>query len=1742
MQLRHVKNLHPAQPQVARITACCWSPNNKRLAVADHFRSVHLFDENGERRDKFSTKQMDGRGPKTYVVRGMVFSPDSVKLAIAQSDNIVFVYKLGLEWGERKSICNKFVQSCPVTCICWPHARGNELLVFGVADGKVRIGTLTTNKCRNLYSTDSYVVSIASSPDGIGVISGHLDGSIHRYYFEEAGALAGSAKLCVNPSIPQGLSWGESIAAAGSDCKVHFYEPKSGGLIQHFDFDPVTHKDFTCAAFNPSGQSLVVGGFDKFLVFNYNIRQGKWEEGHHKQFQNLYSITAMSWKNDGSRFIVCSLCGAVDMYDACIRRYQYKGKFEFTYVSHSQVIVKRLSTGTRIVLKSQFGYEIVKVNVYRDLYLVSHTPTTLLVGDLGSCKLSEVSWSGAGNEKFVFENSQVCMVFNAGELTLIEYGRNEVLGSCRTEYMTPHLISVRISDAPDQDDDKRQKAIAYLIDRQSIRILDLVTGISMATIHHNAKVEWLELNKRITKLLFRDKSRQLFLYDIATQTKTTLLNYCTYVSWVPDSDVVVAQNRGDLCVWYSIDTPDRVAIVSIKGDVEDIERTDGKTEVIVDEGINTVAYGLDEALIEFGVAMEDKDYDRACDLLEQITITPETEAMWQNLSQLALQDRRLHIAERCFAALGDVAKAQALHRINDLAQTAVQEGQVLGNQGYDHYTVRAALEILNKNFKTAESIYLEHNKVEQAVEMWEELYRFEESIAVAEAKGHPQAERMRKTYFEWLMESKQQDKAAELREREGKFVDAINLYLQGGLPARAAQVVNTHQVSIPQQQQEAIATALFKAEMYEKAGDFFEKLGLNERAVEAYRRGHAFKRAVDLSRREFPGYVVSLEEEWGDWLVEQKQLDAAINHYIEAHQEIKAIEAAIASRQWAKAVKILDRQSDQDPNTLRYYKILAAHYEEGRQYSEAEKYFIRAQLPKEAVRMYTGLNMWEAAHRVAKAHLTEQQIADFYVEHARQLELQGKFKEAEQLYKKIKEHDLAIHMYKKAHKYDDMLRLVAQYRPEYLKRTHLTLAQHFEKEGDYKSAEHHYIQAQTDTSDGEVQEGWKAAVNMYRSAKLWEDAIRVAKVHGGPVPSRNVVVAWALDLGGEQGSKLLTRFGMVEQAIEHCINRSLYDAAFDIAQRAMPTMVPQVHFKHAMFLEDEGHFKDAEEEFIKANKPKEAIEMYIHTNMWTDAMRVAQTYEPNAIPDVLVAEAKFAFARKDFAHAERFLLEANQPEIIIELYKDAGMFAEARRLANAHAPHLLQQINIIEGRSIAEKSPLEAARHFDEGGDYVRAIDEYLRITTEHANPGVCVDMWKRAFQLCCNHQRERVHFVLQTIVPRMMSLGRYDQAAALFEELEDYKEAVNVYINGKMWDKALALASNISTDLEEFVKKRRLENMKQTGEVGEMDPIAGLDYYVENEQWEKAIELARKRDEETRTTVAAQWVAWLVQEGDFLKCLEVVNTDGMSMDFQFYRTYADMTRGLLGHLETDGSQDLKDLRLGLFNLYEQMKKTGQPPEELQEMQTYLKIVHCYALAPELKQLGFNDLAAKLLMSLARYAGTIPADKAFFDAGVGAKEAEMTNTAFVFLSRFLDITEAMEEENPSAEQLDNADFENSDIPYNFAIPKEQVVPEKAGDQARQWVLTQSMDRNLEQVLPTEPCPQCQNPNWEGSLSCKSCGTTFDECIVSGFPIPPGRKINCRACSMPACRDDWNKVISKRRMCTWCNVQQGQIFQ
>lgn len=163
--------------------------------------------------------------------------------------------------------------------------------------------------------------------------------------------------------------------------------------------------------------------------------------------ENLYSVTAMDWKPDGDKVAVGNICGAVDLYDVCIKRALYKGRFELTYVSSSQIIIRQMDANLRIVLRSRYNREILKTNIYQSRFVIAHTSDTLLLGDLETLKVSEIPWRGVElGEKFIFDNPSACVIHCTDELSIVEYGIDDILGTIRTSFVSSHVISLRINE------------------------------------------------------------------------------------------------------------------------------------------------------------------------------------------------------------------------------------------------------------------------------------------------------------------------------------------------------------------------------------------------------------------------------------------------------------------------------------------------------------------------------------------------------------------------------------------------------------------------------------------------------------------------------------------------------------------------------------------------------------------------------------------------------------------------------------------------------------------------------------------------------------------------------------------------------------------------------------------------------------------------------------------------------------------------------------------------------------------------------------------------------------------------------------------------------------------------------------------------------------------------------------------------------------------------------------------------
>ena len=147
-----------------------------------------------------------------------------------------------------------------------------------------------------------------------------------------------------------------------------------------------------------------------------------------------------------------------------------------------------------------------------------------------------------------------------------------------------------------------------------------------------------------------------------------------------------------------------------------------------------------------------------------------------------------------------------------------------------------------------------------------------------------------------------------------------------------------------------------------------------------------------------------------------------------------------------------------------------------------------------------------------------------------------------------------------------------------------------------KQAEHHYIESGA----------WQYAVEMYRNQEMQEEALRVAKSNGTQKELGEIAIKVAETMGADKGTQFLIKNGLIEAAIDFEANQEKFDAAFRLANDHAKYKLPEVHLKYAIHLEDENRFKEAEEEFIKANKPSEAISMYEHRQDWNSALQVAR--------------------------------------------------------------------------------------------------------------------------------------------------------------------------------------------------------------------------------------------------------------------------------------------------------------------------------------------------------------------------------------------------------------------------------------------------------------------------------------------------------------------------------------------------------
>mmetsp|Transcript_43825 Transcript_43825/g.127597 ORF Transcript_43825/g.127597 Transcript_43825/m.127597 type:complete len:803 (-) Transcript_43825:142-2550(-) len=802
--------------------------------------------------------------------------------------------------------------------------------------------------------------------------------------------------------------------------------------------------------------------------------------------------------------------------------------------------------------------------------------------------------------------------------------------------------------------------------------------------------------------------------------------------------------------------------------------------------------------------------------------------------------------------------------------------------------------------------------------------------------------------------------------------------------------------------------------------------------------------------------------------------------------------------------------------------------------------------------MYIEAGQLEKAHRVAKDKMSAHERTELYVALAQDLEHQNKLTEAEQLYTMVNEYDLAINMYKKRDEYEQMLRLVSRYRKEFLNDTYKHIAEQFELKGNLTKAEHYYVEAKM----------WTSAMSMYRNMERWEDAKRVAKLHGGKQTFEKVVLAQAQacwkEHGAEAGAQLLAKHGLIDLAIDYAVEHSNFAHAFELAAHATHKL-PDIHLKKALALEDDEQYKLAEDEFIAANKPKEAIDMYVHQRDWVSAMRVAENHHRDSIKEVMVHQAKDMVDQNNLPAAESLFIQAGKPELAVQAYSQKRMINEAARVCKKHCPHMLGDVfdsydsGPGEGMQQTPEQVLEAAKIYEETGNYSRAIDAYLSIKQDAAEPERLEEIWENAIRLAMRHAQDRYIDVVGDVAKRLKDMRRFDSAAELYKQADAPREALGCYFAGELWDEARMLAKTELPDMLRHVEERYKAHLVSKGDADALmkttaDVGTALDMYARQGDWSKCLGLAEQHSPKMLPHYLVQYCKILANKKDFLQACESLVRYGPPTEPSNFQLYKVLAQELFISEHASAASTLREMLLRVVT--NNMHLTPPTPKavledrapQAAEFGKALLVAHLLSMQARLKENNRSpEVIARISVALCRYCTEFPVDRAFYNAGMDCKAAKMTNMSFFFFNRFLDISDAIDD--PENAAIDNSDFMDTDIPspYDLDLPETPFIQGQPLEDIREWVLQKSMDQSVQAKLDTRPCDKCRTETYVANMTCQSCQTKYEPCVVTGYPVTKKSRVECTNCKCASNKDDWNMWVQFFKTCPWCTAPQNAQF-
>ncbi len=256
------------------------------------------------------------------------------------------------------------------------------------------------------------------------------------------------------------------------------------------------------------------------------------------------------------------------------------------------------------------------------------------------------------------------------------------------------------------------------------------------------------------------------------------------------------------------------------------------------------------------------------------------------------------VAVQCAAATGDVSRKFYLQSVSKNIKDESES-----------WRSRTKMLHLQRDFRQAEQMYSKDGRVHELIEFYDNLDLYDEVLRICEQHDPSLVKQHMETYILQLIANHQFNRVADIKAEKNEHNDAVKFALRSGLPLKASKIL-VESGDIDHKLLESVVSALTECGEYQEIGDLYNLVGRKKESIEHFVKGKDYSRAIEIAKTHFPNQVNNLEVAWADHLISINQYGDAIEHYIEAHQSAKAIDAAIVAKRFDEAARIADRLDD----------------------------------------------------------------------------------------------------------------------------------------------------------------------------------------------------------------------------------------------------------------------------------------------------------------------------------------------------------------------------------------------------------------------------------------------------------------------------------------------------------------------------------------------------------------------------------------------------------------------------------------------------------------------------------------------------------------------------------------------------------------------------------------------------------------------------------------------------------------